>query len=224
MGSKGKWHAEKALVLETALELVEKGLVLGKAGNVSRRLADPDRNDLLVITPTSKYYDSLAEDDMPVVDFDGRVVEGDLAPSSELKLHVSIYKARRDVGAVVHTHSVHASALATAGVGIPAVLEEEVALLGGEIRIARYGPSGSEELARNAVRALGDRNAVILANHGAVGVGRTLREALGSCELVEKAAQVYLLALATGTVRLLPAEAVLSAKSIFRRSRRAEPS
>jgi L-ribulose-5-phosphate 4-epimerase len=224
MASKGKWHAEKALVLATALKLVEKGLVLGKAGNVSQRLAGPGGNDLLVITPTSRYYDSLTGDDMPIVDLDGRVVEGKLAPSSELKLHVAIYKARRDVGAVVHSHSVYASALAVAGVGIPAVLEEEVALLGGEIKVAKYGASGSEELARNAVRALGDRNAVILANHGAVGMGRTLREALDSCELIEKAAHVYLLALATGTVRPLPAEAVLSARRTFRRSRRAEPS
>ncbi len=222
MASRGKWHAEKALVLETALELVGKGLVLGKAGNVSQRLSVPGGNELLVITPTSRYYDSLTEDDMSVVDLDGRVVEGKLAPSSELKLHIAVYKARPDVRAVVHTHSVYASALAIAGVGIPAVLEEEVALLGGEIKVAKYGPSGTEELARNAVRALGDRNAVILANHGAVGVGRTLRQALDSCELIEKAAHVYLLALATGAVRPLPADAVLSAKKTFNRSRRAE--
>jgi L-ribulose-5-phosphate 4-epimerase len=221
MAANGNWHVEKALVLETALKLVEKGLVLGKAGNVSQRLTGPSGNDLIVITPTSRYYDSLATEDMPVVDFDGRVVEGKLAPSSELKLHIAVYKARPDVGAVVHTHSVHASALAIAGVGVPAVLEEEVALLGGEIRVAQYGASGTEELARNAVRALGDRNAVILANHGAVGVGRTLREASDSCELVEKAAQVYLLALTTGGVQLLSAEAVLSARQTFLRSRRA---
>jgi len=222
MASNGKWHTEKALVLATALKLVEKGLVLGKAGNVSQRLVSLGGNDLLVITPTSRYYDSLIEDDMPVVDLDGRVVDGKLAPSSELKLHLAVYRARRDVGAVVHTHSVHASALAIARVGIPAVLEEEVALLGGEIKVAEYGASGSEELARNAVRALGDRNAVILANHGAVGVGRTLHEALDSCELVEKAAHVYLLSLTAGAVHPLPAEAVLTAMKTFRRSRRVE--
>jgi L-fuculose-phosphate aldolase len=224
MASEGKWHVEKALVLATALKLVEKGLVLGKAGNVSQRLSGPGGNDLLVITPTSRYYDSLMEDDMPVVDLDGRVVEGSLAPSSELKLHVAVYRARRDVGAVVHTHSVHASALAIAGVGIPAVLEEEVSMLGGEIRVAKYGVAGSAELARNAVRALGDRNAVILANHGVVGTGRTLREALHSCELVEKAAHAYLLSMAAGRARPLPAEAVLSARKTYRRSRRADQS
>ncbi len=219
MTATAKWGVERALVLETASKLVERGLVLGKAGNVSQRLNQSEEQDLLIITPTSRYYDSLTPADIPVVDLNGRVVDGELAPSSELKLHISVYKARPDVNAVVHSHSVHASALAVAGLGIPAILEEEVALLGGEVRVAAYGPSGSEELARNVVHTLGDTNAVILANHGAVGVGRTLREALDSCELVEKAARVYLLALSTGGVNLLSFEAVAAARRIFQASR-----
>ncbi len=216
-----KWGVERALVLETASKLVERGLVLGKAGNVSQRVTPSGELDLLIITPTSRYYDSLTPADVPVVDLNGHVVDGELAPSSELRLHIGVYKARPDVSAIVHSHSVHASALAVAGLGIPAILEEEVALLGGEVRVAEYGPSGSEELARSVVRALGDCNAVILANHGAVGVGRTLREALDSCELVEKAARVYLLALSTGGVNLLSSEAVAAARRIFRASRSA---
>jgi L-fuculose-phosphate aldolase len=218
MAATGKWQIEKTLVLETALKLVERGLVLGKAGNVSQRLKQGRGPNLLVITPTSRYYDSLAAEDMPVVDFDGQVVDGKLAPSSELKLHLAIYSSREDVGAVVHTHSTHASALAVAGLGIPAVLEEEVALLGGDIRVAEYATSGSESLARNAVDALGDRNAVILANHGAVGVGRTLSDALDACELVEKAARVYLLALAAGKVNMLSSKSVAAARKTFIRS------
>jgi ribulose-5-phosphate 4-epimerase/fuculose-1-phosphate aldolase len=217
-----QWQSERALVLETSLKLVEKGLVAGKAGNVSMRVpkgrvpqgAGPD---LLAITPTSRYYDTLAVEDIPVLDFDGRVVAGKLPPSSELKLHIAIYRARADVAAVIHTHSVHASVIAVCGTGIPAILEEEVATLGGEVRVASFAASGSEQLARNAVEALGDRSAVVLAHHGGLGVGRTLREALDACELLEKAARVYLLALATGTVNLLPAEAVAAAQSAFRR-------
>jgi ribulose-5-phosphate 4-epimerase/fuculose-1-phosphate aldolase len=210
-----KWRVERALVLETASKLVERGLVLGKAGNVSQRVNRSDEPDLLIITPTSRYYDSLSPADIPVVDLNGRVVDGELAPSSELRLHISVYKARPDVNAVVHSHPVHASALAVAGLGIPPILEEEVALLGGEVRIAQYGPSGSEELARNVVNSLGDTNAVILANHGAVGVGRTLREAFDSCELVEKAARVYLLALSTGGANPLSSEAIAAARKTF---------
>ena len=214
----GRWQIEKTLVLEAALKLVERGLVLGKAGNVSQRLKQTDGPDLLVITPTSRYYDSLAAEDMPVVDFDGQIVDGRLAPSSELRLHLAIYASRLDAGAVVHTHSVHASALAVAGIGIPAVLDEEVASLGGDIKVADYGASGSEALARNAVEALGDRNAVILANHGAVGIGKTLRDALDACELVEKAARVYLLALAAGKVNRLSPESFAASRRTFIRS------
>ncbi len=212
-----RWQNEKALVLETSLKLMEKGLVAGKAGNVSQRLRQDKGPDLLVITPTSRYYDSLSVDDIPVIDLDGRAVEGKLPPSSEIRLHIAIYMARKNVGAVIHTHSVHASAIAVAGCGIPHILEEEVALLGGEVKVAEFGASGSEQLARNAVDALGDRNGVILANHGAVGVGRTLREALDACELLEKAAMVYLLALAAGRVHPLTAEAVATAKATFLR-------
>ena len=141
-----------------------------------------------------------------------------MAPSSEVKLHLAVYRRRDDVGAVMHSHSVHASALAIAGLGIPAVLEEEVAFLGGDIKAAEFGPSGSERLANNAVRALGDRNAVILANHGAVGVGRTLREALDACELLEKAAKAFILASAIGSVKPLTAQAVNAARKTFKRS------
>ena len=214
----GRWQVEKTLVLETALKLVERGLVLGKAGNVSQRLKQTDGPDLLVITPTSRYYDSLAAEDMPVVDFDGQIIDGKLAPSSELRLHLAIYASRLDVGAVVHTHSAHVSALAVAGIGIPAVLDEEVALLGGDIKVAEYGASGSETLAHNAVEALGDRNAVILANHGAVGIGKTLRDALDASELVEKAARVYLLALAAGKVNILSPESFAASRKTFIRS------
>ncbi len=218
MASTAKWQMERAQVLETASKLVQRGLVIGKAGNVSRRLKQSRGQDLIIITPTSRYYDSLSPLDMPVVGLNGRLVDGALPPSSELRLHMEVYKSRHDVNAIVHCHSVHASALAVTGLGIPAVLEEEVALLGGEVRVAEYAPSGSEKLASNVVHALGDTNAAILANHGAVGVGETLREALEACELVERAARVYLLALSTGGVNILPAEAVLAARAVFRRS------
>ena len=213
-----RWQKERELVLETSRELVEKGLVIGKAGNVSLRLPAEGgfASGGLAITPTSRYYESLSVEDIPVVDFDGRLVEGNLPPSSELPLHTGIYAARRGINAVIHSHSTYASAIAVAGLGVPAILEEEVAFLGGEIQIATYAPSGSRELAANAVAALGERNAVILANHGAVGVGRTMREALTVCELLEQTARIYLLALAIGKVNPLPAEAVTATTTLFR--------
>ncbi len=212
-----KWATERAAVLEAARRLVDEGLVIGKAGNVSVRLPSEGGRALLAITPTSRYYDSLTPADIPVIDFRSRLVEGGLAPSSEAALHIGIYRARPAVNAVVHTHSSYATVVAVAGLGIPALVEEQVVFLGGEVQLARYAPSGSEELAANVVAALGERNAVLLASHGAVGVGRSLREALTVCELLEKAAMVYVCATALGRANPLPNAAVAAAKEIFAR-------
>jgi ribulose-5-phosphate 4-epimerase/fuculose-1-phosphate aldolase len=212
-----QWEKERAQVLETCLKLTAKGLVIARAGNLSVRL---DNDELIAITPTSRYYDSLAPSDFPVVDLDGTVVDGGLAPSSEIKLHLAVYKARPDIRAIIHTHSLYASVVSISGQEIPPVLEEEVMLLGGAIKVASFALAGTQGLADNAVAALGDRAAVILANHGAVGVGGDLREALDACELLEKSAAVYLLASAYGKVNLLPAEAILNARTIFARNHR----
>jgi L-ribulose-5-phosphate 4-epimerase len=215
-----KWKEERQLVLSTGLKLVEKGLVAGTAGNVSLRLKQDGSPDLIVITPTSRYYDTLTVDDIPVVDFNGVMIDGHLKPSSEMRLHSAIYQARQDVGAIIHTHSTYASAASVAGLEIPVVLEEEAIFLGGAVRTAKYARTGTSELAGNAVEALEDRNAVILANHGVVGVGGTIRQALDVCEMVEKAAQVYFLVLTTGRVNPLPAETVKVLKTAFTKSRK----
>jgi L-fuculose-phosphate aldolase len=130
-------------------------------------------------------------------------------------LHIGIYKARQNINAVLHTHSVYASAIAVAGLDIPPIVEDQVNFIGGEIRLAKYAMSGSDELAENVVAALGERNAALLPNHGAVGIGRTMREALTVCQLLEKTAQIYCLVLAAGKVNVLPAEVVEADKAFF---------
>jgi L-fuculose-phosphate aldolase len=211
-----KWSDEKKMVLETARKMSEKGLVLGTSGNVSLRLSPQNGRDLLAITPTSRHYDLLTPEDIPVIDFETEPVEGDLAPSSETVLHIGIYQARKNVRAVIHTHSVYASALAVAWLEIPPIMEDQMCLIGGTIKLAEYAPSGSESLACNAVRALEDRNAVLLKNHGMVGVGKDLREAFTVCELVEKTAKAYYLSLTLGKVNLLPEEGVSSGRAYFK--------
>ena len=104
----------------------------------------------------------------------------------------------------------------------PDVVTEIKEILGGEIEVARYAPSGTLELAGNAVTALGERNAVMLSNHGAVGVGRSMREALNACEVLEKAARIYLLTLALGKAAPLPVDAVSAARSLFLRLQNSE--
>jgi L-fuculose-phosphate aldolase len=154
-------------------------------------------------------------EDIVLVDMEGQRVEGELVPSIETMLHVGIYKARNRVCAVVHTHAVYGSVIAVTGSEIPPLLDDQVTFLGGEIKVASYALPGSQELARNAVAALGHRNAVVLANHGTVTVGRNLREAFNNCELLEKTARVYLLARTLGEMTPLPADAAEVEKALF---------
>ncbi len=209
-----RWQKEREQVIAICHQLVAKNLVVAKAGNVSLYLP-PDR--LFIITPTSQYYDALTPGDIPVIDLNGEVVDGFLAPSSEWRLHLAVYQARPDVRAVIHTHSLYASAVAVSGRELPPFLEEAVLLLGGAVQVAPYAPTGTAALAANTVAALGNRRAVLLANHGAVGVGADLREALDACEVLEKTAGVYLQALAAGNVNLLPPEGISSALDFFLR-------
>jgi L-fuculose-phosphate aldolase len=213
-----KFEVVRMAVLKTAIEMSARGLVVAKAGNVSQRVKQDNAPDLVAITPTSRYYDSLQAADIPIIDFEGKIVDGSLLPSSETRLHLAIYKARADVGAIVHTHSVHASALAVAGHGIPAILEEEVAVLGGEVVLAEYARTGTQQLANAVVMALGDREAALLSNHGAVGVGVTLREALDSAILLERAAQIFLLSLSAGGARALSGDDVAAVRATYLRS------
>jgi len=210
-----KWQEEKRLVMEAAQRMLEKGLVVGTSGNVSRRLPPEEGRDLLAITPSSRYYDLLAIDDIQVIDFEAEPVEGDLPPSVETMLHIGIYKARRNIKAVIHTHSVYASAIAVAGLDIPTILDDQITFIGGEVKLAKHALSGSEEQVDNVIAVLEDRNGVLLPNHGAIGIGRTVREAFTVCELLEKAAKIYLLALSLGKVNLLPAEVVEVEKAFF---------
>lgn len=198
------WQEEKRAVVEASLEVLRKGLVVGTCGNISLRLPSEDGRELLAITPTSRYYDTLGVDDIPVVDFSAHPVEGSLAPSVETMMHICIYRARKDVCAVIHTHSAFATVVAVAGIELPPICDDQIAFIGGEIKVAKYAPAGTIELAENVNAALADRNAALMANHGMVAVGRTMREALTVCELAEKTAKVYIYASALGKVNLVP--------------------
>lgn len=197
------WYTEKKMVLEAAQQMVQKGLVVGNMGNVSMRLINTGGKELLAITPSGRYYDSLDPDDIVIVDFDGKCIEGKLKPSVETMLHIEIYKTRKKVNAIVHSHPVFGSVVAVAGMEIPAILDDQVVCLGGGINVAEYAPSGSLEMVRSVVSALDERNAVIMANHGALSVGSDMRDALTNCEILEKTARIYVYALGLGKINLL---------------------
>lgn len=209
------WNSEKKIVLQAAQQMAEKGLVVGTSGNVSLRLGKYGERELLAITPHGLYYDSLDVDDIVVLDFEGELVEGKLDASIEKMLHIGVYKTRRKVNAVIHAHPVFGSALAVAGLEIPAILDDQVTEIGGEIKVAEYALSGSPQIVQNVLSALGPRNAVLLANHGALGVGRDMREAFTVCELLEKTAKIYICALSLGKVNLLPPEIAEVEKAYF---------
>ena len=211
----GRWQEAKNAVLEAAQTMARERLVVGTAGNVSMRLPADGERGLLAITPSARAYDELGIDDIQVIDFQGTTVEGDLSPSMETPLHIGIYEARQNVNAVLHTHSVFASAVAVAGLDIPPILDDQVVFLGGDITLARNMPSGSREQVEGVVAALGERSGVLLPNHGAVGTGRSLRHALTACEIIEKTARIYLLALSAGNVNLLPPATVEAEKALY---------
>jgi len=200
-------------VCRVAVRMWEAGLVVGSAGNVSARAPGDARH--FVITPSSVAYSALTPEQVVVVDDGGDLLEVDdeeleRAPSFETPVHLAVYAARPDVHAVVHTHSVSASALAVARSAIPLVVDEMVVYLGGAVEVAEYGASGSDELAERVVAALGPRSAVLIASHGVLTSGKDLERAFGNAELVEHVAKVVVQArqVADGPLETLPDEVI----------------
>ncbi len=209
----------KAQVLETARAMLACGLTVGDSGNVSARAGQADGKVLLAITPHGCYYDELTPEDMVVVDEEGEPVEGEGIPSAELLLHAAVYQARPDVGAVIHAHPPMSGAAAVVGRPIPPILEDQMIFLGGQIEVAPHAMTGSEELARHALAALGERNACLLANHGSVAVGANLKAALVAAQYLEKLAMAFLYATWAGQVNVLPAPVVEAETAFFKMKR-----
>jgi L-fuculose-phosphate aldolase len=182
---------EKIVAVAQALD--RAGFCPSKSGNVSARWRDG-----CLVTPSGLPYAVMRPQDIVEIGLDGRVLSGSGRPSSEWPFHTTIYRARQDAQAVVHTHSPMATALSCARKGIPA-FHYMIALCGGpDVRCADYATFGTQELADNAVAALRDRKAVLLANHGVIALGQTLDGAHAIAAEVENLAAQYLALLAAG--------------------------
>lgn len=181
------------------------GTAHGTGGNVSARFEDEER---VGITPSGYSYQDLQPEDICIIDFDKRLVSGDLPPSVEAGMHLSVYRKRPDVRAVIHTHALYASVLSVVNEPIPPIFDEVSLHLGDPMEVVPYALSGSPELAANVGTAVGNGcNAYILQNHGALCLGETLEKAVRNAELLEKAATVYCHALCTGKrITRLPPE------------------
>ena len=211
------YDAVRCEVLDAARAMHRHGLVVASSGNVSARV--PGGAEILAVTTAGKDYETMGIDQVVVVDFDGEPIEGDGLPSTEMLLHVALYRARPDVGAVMHTHSVYASALAVAGLPLPPLIDEMVVLIGDGIRVSEYAFPGTEELGAAVAEALGERNAALIRNHGLVGVGADAAQALNVCLLAERIAHIYAAASSLGVPSPLPADAVAAEMEIFRMRR-----
>lgn len=199
-------------LIEVARAMARQGLVIGTEGNVSARIDDRS----FLITPSGMPYESLEPEDLVPVELGTGRAGGVRRPSVEWRLHAAVYEARPDLQAVVHTHSVYATALAAARRPLPPFLDELAAVFGGEVPVAPFAPSGTPELAAVAAATLGRGNAVLLAQHGVVAAGESLSRALACAELVERAACIFLLSqLAGGTTALAP-EVVAAQHRAFR--------
>lgn len=200
----------RSAVIATALAMNAAGINVNKSGNVSARCA---RGGVagFVITPTGLPYARLVPEDLAFLPLreDGESeahAQGPRAPSSEWRFHHDLYRARPEFGAIVHTHSAHATALACLGEGIPAFHYMVAAAGGADIRCAPYATFGTAELSQHALAAMAGRKACLLAHHGVIACGGTLDAALALAIEVENLARIYGEVRKLGVPQLLPAE------------------
>lgn len=193
-------EALRTEVASFGVRMLRAGLTRGTGGNLS--VMDRSRG-LVALTPSGIPYEELEPEDIPVLDLQGRVIEGQSRPSSEKDLHLEIYRCRKDVNAVVHTHSTFATTVACLGWEIPAV-HYLVGYAGKKVPLARYETFGTPALALAVAEVLGESfNAALMANHGMVSVGKDLPSAFNTAEEIEFVAELYLRANGVGEPVLL---------------------
>jgi L-ribulose-5-phosphate 4-epimerase len=198
-------EALREQVWKLNLDLPKNGLVAWTSGNVSGR--DPDTG-YVVIKPSGVKYEDLRPEQLVVLDVDGRIIEGNLKPSSDTASHLYIYRHRPDVGGVVHTHSSYATAFAALGKPIPVYLTAIADEFGGPIPCGGFALIGSEEIGQVVVESIGASPAVLLKNHGVFTIGKDAEAAVKAAVMVEDVARTVWLALQLGQPDEISAEAV----------------
>lgn len=193
----------REILLAYTKKAYENKLFAGTSGNLS--IYD-DENDCIYITPSSIPYENMECEDMVVITMDGTVLEGKHQPSSEWKLHANIYKERKEIKAVVHTHSPYATAFAVANMPIPMILVEMLPSIGDAVQVAGFALPGDEKVGIEAVKALEGRKGCLLKNHGAVAIGEEIESAYITAVYIEDAARIYYLASTVGKVGEIPKE------------------
>jgi L-fuculose-phosphate aldolase len=187
---------EREAVATASRHLAATGLVIGTAGNISAR-----KDDLVAVTPTGADLGTVTAEMVTVIDLDGEVVDGELAPTSEVPLHTGIYAATNAL-AITHAHAMASTALSCTHDELPP-LHYSCLGLGGAPRTAGYATFGSQELADNVIKALEGRNAAMMQNHGSIAYGSKMSEAVERLELLEWLAELYWRSSSMGTPKVL---------------------
>ena len=199
-------HRERVVsdVIHVGKRMYDRGYVASNDGNLSVRLSE----DRLLITMTGVSKGFLTPDQLIEVDYDGKVISGDYAPSSEMKMHLMVYRERPDVQAVAHAHPPTATGFAVAGVNLPDNLLPEVIVSLGYVPIAAYGTPGTMELVESLRDYVRDYDAVLLENHGAITLGPDIVAAYHKMETMEHCARIALVARMLGRVNTIDEENV----------------
>ena len=176
-------------LIKAGLKLLEQGLVSRTWGNISVKVTDSE----MLVTPSGKMYDEVSPEDMVLVNFvkDSYDKSG-IKPSSEYKMHSGIYIDRKEINAIIHTHQMNASTCSAARREVPPVLDDLAQIIGPGVRCAEYALPSTKKMMKVVVKALKGRNAALMANHGAVCVGRDLDEAFVVCQVLEKGCKAFI--------------------------------
>ena len=196
----------KKEIVGVGKRIYNRGFVASNDGNISARIDD----ERVLITPTGMSKGFIEPEDLIIVNFNGEVLEGNRKPSSEMFLHLQVYKDRPDVNSVCHAHPPYATGYAVAGFSLEKFILPEVVISLGSIPLIEYGTPGTEEFYNPVVKLLQDYDAFLLANHGALTVGTDVLNAYHKMETVEHAAHITFVAQQLGSITLLNKEQVKS--------------
>ena len=198
-------------IIKAGLKLDKYGLIALSGGNVSVRVED----NLVLITPSGMLYEDLVEDDIILMDLDGNVVEGGRKPSSDTEAILYILKHRPDVNSVIHTHQPYATAIGLIEDCFHINLTTLANCAKGDVRVTPYSSPGSIYMGVDTVENIGDSLAIILANHGVITIGKSLKEALYAAVYLEEAAKTYVMAKAMGTPKQMTEAQIRQAIDVF---------
>lgn len=183
-----QYLSQRVELVNAGIKLLEQGLVSRTWGNISVKV----NNSEMLVTPSGKFYEDLSPADMVLINFKTNEYCSDVKPSSEFKMHSGIYNDRKEINAIIHTHQMNASTCAAARREVPPILDDLAQIIGPGVRVAEYALPSTKKIVTATVKALKGRNAALMANHGAVCIGRDLDEVFVVCQILEKGCKAFI--------------------------------